>query len=174
MDVVEHLVAPLDTLRACVGALRPEGVVVLQTPCFRDQGPEWEMLIPEHLHLFTESGIERLLKAAGLNEVRVEPALFPYDMWVVASHAGPIPARDDSTAGLDPLLVALVDGVAIQNRMQQDIDWSEKVRRDAEAEVVRLTGALGEPPSETGAASAGGLRHTLQRLLSSMRHGRRS
>jgi chromosome segregation ATPase len=38
----------------------------------------------EHIHLFTESAVDVLLRRAGFEAVAVQPSLFPYDMWVVA------------------------------------------------------------------------------------------
>ena len=84
--MLEHLKDPLETVRRCADLLAPDGVLLLQTPCYRGEGPEWSMFQEdEHIHLFTEESIRLLLGRAGFKDVRVEPSLFPYDMWVVAA-----------------------------------------------------------------------------------------
>ena len=85
-DVLEHLNDPLETARRCGDLLAPDGVLLLQTPCYRGEGPDWSMFQEEeHIHLFTEASIRLLLARGGFREVLVRPSLFPYDMWVVAT-----------------------------------------------------------------------------------------
>ena len=85
-DVLEHLNDPLETARRCGDLLAPDGVLLLQTPCYRGEGPDWSMFQEEeHIHLFTEESIRLLLARAGFREVLIRPSLFPYDMWVVAT-----------------------------------------------------------------------------------------
>jgi SAM-dependent methyltransferase len=85
-DVLEHLNDPLETARRCGDLLAPDGVLLLQTPCYRGEGPGWTMFQEdEHIHLFTEASIRLLLARAGFREILVRPSLFPYDMWVVAT-----------------------------------------------------------------------------------------
>ncbi len=100
MDVLEHLAHPLATLERCFELLRPDGMMVIQTPC-RPAGksfdeltagdhPFTEMLLPdEHLFLFSERGIVELLQRLGA-QVAFEPALFDrYDMFLVAGREPP-------------------------------------------------------------------------------------
>jgi len=153
MDVVEHLAQPVETLRNCHALLPDDGLLVLQTPCHRGEDDTWEMLIPEHLFLFSDDGVRRLLDRAGFAEITIGSAFFPYDMWVVASPRGPIPRRKDPYSGLDPLLTALIDGLTARNRIQRDLDWSEKVRRELEERlgVVESTAkATADDPSPPG------------------------
>ena len=90
-DVLEHLRDPLDTTRRCLELLACDGILVLQTPCYRGEGPEWSMFQPdEHIHLFSERAICLLLHQAGFESVVVQPSLFPYDMWVVARPRGAV------------------------------------------------------------------------------------
>ncbi len=85
-DVLEHLSDPLETARRCGDLLAPDGVLLLQTPCYRGEGPDWSMFQKdEHIHLFTEASIRLLLARAGFREVLVRPSLFPYDMYVTAT-----------------------------------------------------------------------------------------
>ena len=89
-DVLEHLKDPLDTARRCADLLAPDGVLLLQTPCYRGEGPEWSMFQEdEHVHLFTEESVRLLLDRAGFKDMRVERSLFPYDMWVAATLGSP-------------------------------------------------------------------------------------
>ena len=102
MDVLEHLPDPAATLRHGVRLLKPDGLLVIQTPCF-DPGLTFEelnagehpfarMLIPfEHIHLFSEQGITKLLHQLELPYLAFEPAYFAvHDMFVFASRV-PIP-----------------------------------------------------------------------------------
>lgn len=149
MDVLEHLVDPLATLRACRELLPDDGLLVLQTPCHHDPDENLEMLIPEHLHLFNGDGIRRLLERAGFAELEVDTGFFPYDMWIVASPRGPIRHTENPTAGLEPLLVALIDGLTERKRIQRDLDWSEKVRKELQAELDCLSDGARTPEEDS-------------------------
>lgn len=105
-DVLEHLDDPLGTISRCAELLAPGGVLLLQTPWYRGEGPGWSMFQKgEHIYLFTEKSVRLLLDRAGFSEVLLQPSFFPYDMWVVATR-GPLPirARDDrrTTVGWQP------------------------------------------------------------------------
>jgi SAM-dependent methyltransferase len=108
MDVLEHLPDPVTTLRHCLKLLRPDGVMILQTPRY----PEFvtydhlvEKNIPfiehikqpkriGHLYLFSETSVCRLFAHLGLEHVRFEPAIFAhYDMFLLASCA-PLKVND--------------------------------------------------------------------------------
>ncbi len=102
MDVLEHLPDPVATLRHGVSLLKPDGLLVIQTPCFdpevtfqelnAGQHPFARMLIPfEHIHLFSEQGITKLLHQLEVPHLVFEPAYFAvHDMFVFASRL-PIP-----------------------------------------------------------------------------------
>jgi 2-polyprenyl-3-methyl-5-hydroxy-6-metoxy-1,4-benzoquinol methylase len=106
-DVLEHLPDPVDTLRRCVELLRPEGLLLIQTPCFPD-GPAYGEMVAadnpflsmmhnlgdEHLYLFSQRSVRRLLEDLGCPELRLEHALFAYDMFLVASRQ-PLPPQDE-------------------------------------------------------------------------------
>lgn len=95
MDVLEHLSNPVRTLTACRQFLKPDGLLVIQTPKFPEkdfntlrlsQHPFLRMLIPhEHQYLFSVSGIKKLLKMIGFTYFAFEPPVFPYDMFLFAS-----------------------------------------------------------------------------------------
>ena len=46
-DVLERLSDPLETTRRCRDLMACDGAFLLQTPCYRDEGPEWSMFQPE-------------------------------------------------------------------------------------------------------------------------------
>ncbi len=97
MDVLEHLLAPAATIQRCVDLLKPDGLLLIQTPRFDDtktfdalvesQDRFLEMLIPdEHIHLFSRRSVSELLRRVGVEHVYFEPAICAdYDMFLVAS-----------------------------------------------------------------------------------------
>jgi glycosyltransferase involved in cell wall biosynthesis/2-polyprenyl-3-methyl-5-hydroxy-6-metoxy-1,4-benzoquinol methylase len=96
MDVVEHLGDPVATLSRCLSLLKPDGIVFLQTPQYREgktyremedeNDPFLQMLKPaQHLYLFSKSSLKLLLERQGMETVSFEPAIFGfYDMALVA------------------------------------------------------------------------------------------
>lgn len=101
MDVLEHLPDPLQTMRRCLSLLRPDGILLVQTPRFKPElsydalvasGDRFlEMLIPdEHIYLFSQESAINLFQRLGASHVRFEPALFPwYDMFFAVSRTQP-------------------------------------------------------------------------------------
>lgn len=74
--VIEHLHAPMDTLRRCWKLLKPGGRVTIMTPNFdafghRHYGSDWLGLDPpRHLVLFTESSLRQALEVCGFSVSR--------------------------------------------------------------------------------------------------------
>src|SRR3569623_1870082 len=75
MDVLEHLPDPLATMRRCLELLRPDGLLLIQTPKFTEglsyqslidnKDRFLEMLIPkEHIYLFSERSITEFFAAS--------------------------------------------------------------------------------------------------------------
>jgi SAM-dependent methyltransferase len=102
-DVLEHLPDPVATVRRCADLVKDDGVLVIQTPCF-PEGATYEDLCArrdrflemmdaraatEHLHLFSRRSVRRLLGQLGFAGVAFEPALFEYDMYLVAGRRDP-------------------------------------------------------------------------------------
>lgn len=98
-DVLEHLPAPVATLAQCLKLLKPEGLMLVQTPQFRE-GMEHAVLVEtkdrfleilkadEHLYLFSERSVGRLFHDLGVEHLHYEPAIFAhYDMFFVASRS---------------------------------------------------------------------------------------
>ncbi len=114
MDVIEHLPDPAATIGLAVDLLKEDGVLLIQTPS-RPAGKSHrqlvaagdrflDMLLPgEHLHLFSEDGVRRLLHRLGAPHVVFEPPLFEYDMYFAAS---PAPLRPDDAEDLHVHLCA--------------------------------------------------------------------
>jgi 2-polyprenyl-3-methyl-5-hydroxy-6-metoxy-1,4-benzoquinol methylase len=99
MDVLEHLPDPVTTMARCLELLKPDGLLLLQTPQFRNgvsyeelresKGRFLEMLIPEeHIYLFSEDSAARLFRQLGAEYIQFEPAIFGhYDMFFAVSRA---------------------------------------------------------------------------------------
>ncbi len=148
IDVLEHLPDPLRTLQACRRSLAPGGRLFLQTPCYRDDGVDWEMFVPEeHLFLFTADSVADLLRQAGFDSLQVEPSLFSYDMWVTAGD-GPIEPRSEPMAGLPPELVALCDLRAESQSLQQELADTRGDQQLKQDLIRRLDSELTEVRSD--------------------------
>jgi 2-polyprenyl-3-methyl-5-hydroxy-6-metoxy-1,4-benzoquinol methylase/predicted nucleic acid-binding Zn-ribbon protein len=119
MDVLEHLPDPSATMRSCLDLLKPGGLLLVQTPCFR---PEvgyaamveckdrfLEMLIPgEHLYLFSKESVTELFRRLGAEHITFEPAIFAhYDMFLSVSRA-PLETRTEEE--IAPALLATPSG----------------------------------------------------------------
>jgi 2-polyprenyl-3-methyl-5-hydroxy-6-metoxy-1,4-benzoquinol methylase len=83
LDVLEHLVDPLDTLRRLRGVLHDEGMLALSTVNVaglhaRVRHGSWPWFIRPHLHYFTPETLDMMLHKAGFTMVewRVVPRTF--------------------------------------------------------------------------------------------------
>lgn len=115
MDVLEHLQDPVSTLRHCVGLLKREGLLFVQTPKFKEDLSYDQlqrsrdrfigMMIPEeHIYLFSEKSVELFFSRLGVEHVRFEPAIFShYDMFFVASRE---PLQVNGPAEIETVLLA--------------------------------------------------------------------
>jgi 2-polyprenyl-3-methyl-5-hydroxy-6-metoxy-1,4-benzoquinol methylase len=96
--VIEHVHSPLEVLNACRRITRPGGLVIMVTPNItsyghRVFGRHWLGLDPpRHLHLFTLSSMDLLLKMAGFINFRLStrPALsaIPFQASMNKSRSG--------------------------------------------------------------------------------------
>lgn len=77
VEVIEHLDDPEAALRACVGWLRPGGLLYLSTPNptslnARLLGARWSVFCPpEHVNYWSAAGMRATLRRAGLEPLRV-------------------------------------------------------------------------------------------------------
>ena len=97
MDVLEHLPAPVSTMAYCLQLLKPNGIMLLQTPQFKqkmdykalvdDNGAFLEQLkSDEHLYLFSKQSASLLFQQLGAEYIQFEPAIFSrYDMFFAIS-----------------------------------------------------------------------------------------
>ena len=75
--VIEHVDSPRRFLASISERLRPEGVVVLETPNidsfpFRMLRKRWRQFIPEHYYFFDERTITRLLEVSGYKVLKID------------------------------------------------------------------------------------------------------
>jgi 2-polyprenyl-3-methyl-5-hydroxy-6-metoxy-1,4-benzoquinol methylase/glycosyltransferase involved in cell wall biosynthesis len=95
-DVLEHLQDPVRTLEYCAQALTPNGMLLIQTPQYpvrtdfaalqERQHPFLKMMLPhEHLFLFSNESVKRLLTEVGFSSCEFVQAPFAhYDMMFAA------------------------------------------------------------------------------------------
>lgn len=119
MDVLEHLPDPMGTMKRCLELLKPEGILVLQTPMYpevmsyndllNDKHAFLRMLIPkEHIHLFSKKGIDELCDRLQLSTSIFEPAFFEgQDMMLIASR---IPLTPIDPAEIEKHLLGSAEG----------------------------------------------------------------
>ncbi|MBO9536967.1 class I SAM-dependent methyltransferase [Herbaspirillum sp.] len=102
-DVLEHVEDPVAFLRAHHGNLSSDGALIFAVPdCSHHIAlGDVSMLLHEHLNYFDEDSLARVVRAAGFEPLRLEPARHGGVLLCcavpAASHASPIePAKDDS------------------------------------------------------------------------------
>lgn len=83
-DVFEHFLEPVRALRAVAAMLKDDGIFIFQTPCYRGEAASWEQFRPEeHLFLFDDQNIHRVMAQAELEVTGIFPGYFRDDMFVV-------------------------------------------------------------------------------------------
>jgi 2-polyprenyl-3-methyl-5-hydroxy-6-metoxy-1,4-benzoquinol methylase len=99
MDVIEHLPDPLGTLARCFDLLKPNGILLAQTPAYpagkslpqlREEASKFPMMLDrnEHLFLFSKSAVRELCRRLDVPNLEFIPAMFGfYDMSFVASRS---------------------------------------------------------------------------------------
>ncbi len=157
MDVLEHLPDPIGTLKEAVRALRPDGLIVLQTPEFpedigyeellaRDHPFRLQLKPAEHLFSFSRRSIRLFCDRIGLSNLRFEVPIFAhYDMYLVASRE-PLRERDpaETVASLSStpkgrLALALLDARKVIEKLGSDYGRCES-DREARLGVIREQG----------------------------------
>ncbi len=146
MDVLEHLLDPLATMRHCLGLLKPAGVLVIQTPHYPEgeiheelvakQDPFLEQLKDiEHLFLFSQSSIRELFQRLGAEYIGFEPAIFSqYDMFLVVSRQ---PLVTHAPEEIAEALTSTPNGRLVLALLDKDDQLRELAKRHAESEADR-------------------------------------
>ncbi len=156
MDVLEHLPDPVETMRIALSLLQPDGIMLLQTPCF-DPSKSYKELVEtdhpflthfkelEHLYLFSMQALEKFFCDLGYPYLQFEPAIFSdYDMFAIVSREPVTPVPVDEQA---PALEALPSGRLVQalldlyNRaddLQRHADERLRIIREQSAEIELL------------------------------------
>jgi 2-polyprenyl-3-methyl-5-hydroxy-6-metoxy-1,4-benzoquinol methylase len=129
LDVMEHLPDPAATLGRCLDLLKPDGVLLVQTPGYPEgrsladleaAGHKFPMMLDpaEHLYLFSRSAAARLLAGLGGSHVEFVPAVFGfYDM---AFAVGRRPAAKPTEAEQVAALAATTGGRFLQALLDLD------------------------------------------------------
>jgi 2-polyprenyl-3-methyl-5-hydroxy-6-metoxy-1,4-benzoquinol methylase len=96
-DVLEHLPNPLNTLSLCFSLLKPNGILLIQTPQYVEGKTHQQMLdhkdpfltqfkTPEHVYLFSRKSATELFNKLGAQYIAFETSFFSqYDMFFVVS-----------------------------------------------------------------------------------------
>jgi 2-polyprenyl-3-methyl-5-hydroxy-6-metoxy-1,4-benzoquinol methylase len=120
MDVLEHMPDPVDGLNKIAYALKEDGLVVIQTPCWRATDKTYKEMKSandafllhlkerEHLYLFSEDSIKKMLTQAGLQYTCLEPPIFSYDMFIFAGKS-PLTKRHRE----------IIDALLLKNRQSR-------------------------------------------------------
>ncbi len=165
MDVLEHMTDPAGSVRKIAGALKDNGIIVIQTPCWREMEKTYEemkahqsIFIPmfqekEHLYLFNKSSLRKLLETEGFRYIEFEPHIFPYDMFVFACRQ-PLKAADEEAVSAELLkrpesrvVLALMDifeKMELKNRLLTESESDRKARFDQIQELTALAKAAQE------------------------------
>jgi 2-polyprenyl-3-methyl-5-hydroxy-6-metoxy-1,4-benzoquinol methylase len=164
-DLLEHLADPLATLRRCTALLKPDGMLLIQTPCApegstyadlaRDNNRFLKMLqAREHLYLFSSRAVHQLFARIGWEVVRFEPAMFDYDMYFVVSRR-PLPQHDDDQVRMalelrpaGRLVQALLDQADATKRVHEQLRSAEAASLKA---IERLSAQLAESEADRAA-----------------------
>jgi SAM-dependent methyltransferase len=97
-DVMEHLPDPISTFQCCTQLLKPDGVLIIQMPCY-PEAKNWDELRAsqdrfvdhtkepeEHLYLYSKRAARLFFERLGFTQVHFEKAMFDhYDMYFAAS-----------------------------------------------------------------------------------------
>jgi glycosyltransferase involved in cell wall biosynthesis/2-polyprenyl-3-methyl-5-hydroxy-6-metoxy-1,4-benzoquinol methylase/uncharacterized coiled-coil protein SlyX len=146
MDVLEHLPDPVKTLQQCVRLLKPDGILLIQTPSYRESmsleqmvaaGDEFvKMLLPDqHLYLFSKRSVAELLRRVGAEHVQFESAIFPaYDMFLVGTKA---PASVIPEEEIQAALTGSRDGRLVRALLDLRSSFEDLTVKHVESEADR-------------------------------------
>jgi 2-polyprenyl-3-methyl-5-hydroxy-6-metoxy-1,4-benzoquinol methylase len=169
MDVLEHLPDPAATMAHCLQLLKPDGLLLIQTPRFREgmnynalvekKGPFLEQLkADEHLFLFSDHSVARLFQQLGAEHIQFESAIFDvYDMFLAVSRVPfqiNLPEQVDSTllnSSNGRIVLALLDLYECKLDLTRKLQESELDRAARWTQIESLTAMLQESEADRAA-----------------------
>jgi 2-polyprenyl-3-methyl-5-hydroxy-6-metoxy-1,4-benzoquinol methylase len=155
MDVLEHLPDPVGTMRRALELLKPDGLLLIQTPCYVEgrtyadmvsaSDPFLEQLKAiQHLYLYSPRAIRMLFRDLGAEHVVSESAIFThYDQFVVVSRvARPVH---------EPEAIADALSASARGRMVLALLDERARARDASARTAELAAQLAASEADRAA-----------------------
>ena len=149
MDVLEHLPDPVATMAHCLKLLKPDGLLLIQLPQFREE-MKFSTLIEtksafleqlkadEHLYLYSDRSVTQLFQKLGANYIQFEPAIFAiYDMFLVVSRVSLVAHETDA---IESALLATPDGriaLALMDLRERELDLKFKVQESEADRTAR-------------------------------------
>jgi 2-polyprenyl-3-methyl-5-hydroxy-6-metoxy-1,4-benzoquinol methylase len=145
-DVLEHLPDPRATMQRCMDLLKPDGLMILQTPCF-PAGQTYEKMVrskdrfleqlkwAEHLYIFSRASIARLFLEVGAPFLYFERAIFDhYDMFAATSRRELTPHSEEEAT---EALLRRPEGRIVQALLDANAQYKELARRYDESDADR-------------------------------------
>jgi len=178
MDALEHFRDPLASMRHCLSLLKPDGVLVIQTPRYPEgssldemaaaSGGRREILQPgEHLYLFSHRSIRDFFRRLGADHIAFEPAVFAeYDMFLVVSRA---PLKPSAATDVDSPLSSAPAARMAQALLDlgTEIDGLKQRYAAAEEDHARRLGVIEDQGRRLGEAEAE--RNQLRAVVTALR-----
>jgi 2-polyprenyl-3-methyl-5-hydroxy-6-metoxy-1,4-benzoquinol methylase len=160
MDVLEHFPDPVSSINHCLRLLKPEGILVIQTPRYPEDASYDQLKATEdiflkhlkpvdHIFIFSHQSIKKFFTHLDVPHLAFEPALFSdYDMFLFASRK-PLqvyaPELIDETLLSSPggrIVLALLDQSKIIHQLNQHLNEVESDRAARLELIHKLTEQL--------------------------------
>ena len=116
LHCLEHIVDPQSFLRTLRGKLKPDGLLLVEVPNFR-QNP-FDLIVADHAAHFTRGSLEKLLEAAGMDILCSSEEIIPKELTLLVRNS----ARSSRDLPASP-----VESDAVQ----ASIDWLLQMRDQA-------------------------------------------